>query len=421
MFLNELLLIKYTIIVGIPSMYDKDNKLRKGFHWFKEFKKFCYVHVSAFHGDLTMFNDRYTYNLRQDKVHANCYKNAYIVDLSKDSSVYNIIIRLTGWGGDAFSHFNIYIIPQFAVVYQLLKDIHLQTYQSNSNDKYNITILSHTGKKGTIMYYFFNELFMNDPLYISMMKNKHIIGIHIINNNGWCARTPFTYFSSFYISPVFAVDINDKYKREPFYWINVENELYPRNLMAPINHMLSNTNHKPNLILYLSRKGQGRREVSNRDEVLKCLQNWVDNDLNSKQKDIEYGFIHYTNYAGVNKFNDVKDFFSKAILIIGPHGGKFGNIVFLQTGTFVIEFNDWENCNKEYELYQKTDKLTKNQKCVRTAFYGMSQAKGLHYYYLSPKNFDYNTHQKMIININDLNRILNDISLKILSKPGDLS
>ena len=98
-------------------------------------------------------------------------------------------------------------------------------------------------------------------------------------------------------------------------------------------------------------------------------------------------------------FDSDKALFSKAMIVIGPHGGAFSNLIFMQPNSYVVEFNAWQSS------------------AYRPYFYGLAQANALHYYYLAPSNFAYgdwwgheSPNHPMLVDIDHLDEIMRKIT-----------
>ena len=74
------------------------------------------------------------------------------------------------------------------------------------------------------------------------------------------------------------------------------------------------------------------------------------------------------------------------MVVVGPHGGAFGNMIFMQSGSFVVEFNGWINRDN------------------RPMFYALAQANALHYHYVAPEPFDFN--KPHIVDIQQLRQVM---------------
>ena len=90
--------------------------------------------------------------------------------------------------------------------------------------------------------------------------------------------------------------------------------------------------YRSNTIIYLSRrKGSlsGGRRVINEGELEKHLRRFAGNN------GYEYVTFFHTDYK---KLDDLLELFSRAVAIVGPHGGAFTNMMFAPKGTLVVEF-----------------------------------------------------------------------------------
>lgn len=88
------------------------------------------------------------------------------------------------------------------------------------------------------------------------------------------------------------------------------------------------TNNNPRkLILYLERGGKlKKRLVVNNDDVKRAIENYF--------KNTEYEFRVFNSSTFENDF----DLFGRAFALIGPHGGAFQNMLYLKSGSIIMEF-----------------------------------------------------------------------------------
>ena len=97
-------------------------------------------------------------------------------------------------------------------------------------------------------------------------------------------------------------------------------------------HVMEPQKYRSNTIIYLSRrKGSlsGGRRVINEGELEKHLRRFAGNN------GYEYVTFFHTDYK---KLDDLLELFSRAVAIVGPHGGAFTNMMFAPKGTLVVEF-----------------------------------------------------------------------------------
>ena len=163
--------------------------------------------------------------------------------------------------------------------------------------------------------------------------------------------------------------------------------MYSWNVMKSIKPSISNVGEKRDLILYLDRGGHINRGVVNNKEIIEFLEEFVGTMFGSS-----YQFI--VKSGKENSFDLERDIYSRAMIVIGPHGGMFGNMIFMQYGSYVVEFNGWLNNDH------------------RPFYYALSQSNGLHYYYVAPEKFEYIRH-RMTIDTAHLGSVLSEILNKI--------
>jgi hypothetical protein len=122
---------------------------------------------------------------------------------------------------------------------------------------------------------------------------------------------------------------------------------------------------KQSLILYLKRSSEEvgrRRAVTNEDELL----NEITLRLRPEFELKVFETVGYADQASKDQWMEDRELFQRAKVVFGPHGGAFGNIVFCQEKTSVIEFN------------------TLTQQVWRPQYYGLSQMIGVDYSLVEP-------------------------------------
>jgi hypothetical protein len=115
------------------------------------------------------------------------------------------------------------------------------------------------------------------------------------------------------------------------------------------------------LVIYMPRS-KGRRDVENEREVIEVLLQIFGRKL----------YICHPTDA----WTDQIQIFSEAQIIIGPHGGAFGNMILAPVNTTVIEFHDIRA-------------LMKARENSRPCYLGLAHALGFTYYNFEPQNFTF--------------------------------
>jgi len=96
--------------------------------------------------------------------------------------------------------------------------------------------------------------------------------------------------------------------------------------------------------------------------------------------------------SAVNWQQDLETF-SRAKIVIGPHGGAMANIVFSRPGTHVVEFVS------PIRFYANNSHLV---------YYGLSQSAGHHYWFTEASGFDIDL-PNMTVNEDDVKTIIREI------------
>lgn len=99
-------------------------------------------------------------------------------------------------------------------------------------------------------------------------------------------------------------------------------------------------------------------------------------------------FVELKIFKASNFKEDVA-VFQQATVVIGPHGGSFGNLAFLLPGSHVVEF-----------LPIRSLKKADPGANVRPCYLGMAYACTLHYWNVEAENFDFEK-PGMIVNISE--------------------
>lgn len=234
----------------------------------------------------------------------------------------------------------------------------------------HITIASNA-HKGIALYFWKS---MGYDLGINHIN--HFVDVELVDiGMNWCADSEDAYYAPFLVMPfvfnVHSVAPTDQIQLDP---------LYSWNSMAAIKPMLTEVGAPRNCLLYLSREIGRHRDVENEEEVLQYLGEWAGDHS------LELRVRHSTHCSTFEQLEAEKKLFSGAMVLVGPHGGSFGNMMFMQSGSFVVEFNGWLNRNN------------------RPYFYALAQANALHYHYVAPQPFDYDN--DFTVNIQQLGQVM---------------
>lgn len=132
-------------------------------------------------------------------------------------------------------------------------------------------------------------------------------------------------------------------------------------------------------IIYVARKRGKSRWLKNEEEII----------LTIKKKWQHVKVVYPTGDWKIDR-----NTFKNARIIIGPHGGGFGNMIFAPCNTTVIEF-----------LPLKTLKLKKENE--RPCYFGLAHALGFVYYAIEPQYFDFE--KPMIMSVSNLKHVLSKL------------
>lgn len=138
---------------------------------------------------------------------------------------------------------------------------------------------------------------------------------------------------------------------------------FPMGIMPPGSIKPLNARATGSQIIYMPRK-PGKRAVKNEAALL--------NLLNMRYRSA------LVVYAPTNDWRVDREVFASASVILGPHGGAFGNIIFAPQRTTVIEF---------LSLTQ----LKRAGKNERPCYFGLATGLGFDYHALEIDGFDFET------------------------------
>lgn len=414
--------------IGVPSLpmnstsyfhdISHDNLDVADFNQMIDFDALCYVHTPGFFADNTVFNrdqwysftyqwmgnyqcwDNKTMDFLCDTTLSSCSKEGTSETVQLQSTevrVLNIGFRITGWGATAFSHFHIFAVPQFAMIYGLLvewKQHSIAMMNGTAEIKlfYNISIVTHTNtKKEDIIPWFWRQFGLK-PRGTTMVTQ--LMNITIIPSKSWC-RSSFTniHYSPMLISPYYL-----RYKANYDGQIRMRWKMLARNSMLNIKPFISNLSAPRNVMLYMSRGTGKKRGVKNNGDVVRTLKDFVNGNQDRLPFEMEY--MEFGSQQKHLTRDQQKQFFSRVAVMIGPHGGAFANENLMQPGSFVVEFIDWWTDSNAAD--------NKKKKKFRPCYYALAQAGGMHYYMVKPDNFDWDN-GAMTINIDNLLTVMNAV------------
>lgn len=237
-------------------------------------------------------------------------------------------VSVGGWGGEAFQHFMLGALPKLAMVIDLLERPEFDQVQ----------IVSHDDGSPAAQW-FWRKLELVDRV---VQKPKD-------------ARAEFVIHADLVL---FA-----QYDPNPF-----DYGLWARNTLGPLQRRLGLLEPAvQDLVVYLERPGPGLiRSVANDAEVIAGLERLLAGT----------GYRLHRFTSGGDQQEDM-EILARAKVVVGPHGGSFANLVFVQPGTHVIEF---------LPIYR----LLAQGADPRPHYWGLAQAAGLDYWTVDPKDFDFN-------------------------------
>lgn len=252
---------------------------------------------------------------------------------------------VSAWMGAAFQHFVLDALVPLASIIELLESPGFEHYKIVSHDR-----------DAPFAQWFWRKLGLQDRV---VHKPINALERHVVH----CDHVLFPHFSP----SVGAVSI------------------YPRHSLRPIQKRLELLNRSgQGLIIYADRSG-GNRCVRNQDIFLKPLESLAS----------RHG-LEFVVFNSDGSWDDDLSLFSKARIVIGPHGGGLANIAFSPPGTHVIEFVP----------ISEADISGKNQRW--THFYGLSQAAGHHYWAVEPEYFEFDE-PEMQVDGNEIVKLVDQI------------
>lgn len=252
--------------------------------WLHDFESAYMLHLpNAYVGDNVIFDQDYYYGFDKWWLGSRwqLYSETKHVQIEQDW-----VISIAAWGGEAFQHFILDVLPKLGSVIELLESPEYQ----------HVKIASHRDHV-PIGQWLWRKLGLEDRFIQKPINAKQ----------GLVISTPMALFPSF--SP----------SHEDF-------AIYPRGCLLPVQKRLGVLEEvNQNLVVYLPRQGQ--RRVDNQAEILIKLSRRLQNTGYS---------LHVFNPSG--DFDQDSSIMRRAKVIVGPHGGAFANIAFAKPGTHIIEF-----------------------------------------------------------------------------------
>ncbi len=234
-------------------------------------------------------------------------------------------ISIAAWGGEAFQHFAVDALPRLGAVIDLLELPELR----------HVQIVSHADGARAASW-FWQALGLSDRIVQKPRSAREGFVIHA--------------------NHVLYLDF------EPS--LGVEG-VYPRDVLRPVQLRLGVLDPVPrDRVLYLSRGSSGRTVADERGLLAR-----IESALSGSGLRLEVSLRR-------GDLDRDRDLVRRARVILGPHGGAFGNLVFAQPGTHVIEFIP------SYDLPRLGED-------ARPMYWGLSQAAGLDYWTVTPKRFGF--------------------------------
>jgi len=173
--------------------------------------------------------------------------------------------------------------------------------------------------------------------------------------------------------------------------------IYPRGVLRPIQKALGVLDEvRRDRIVFMFRGGRRSIKKTLRGDLVRGTSELV------KKYNKEKGANILVERFAFTTREEARAQFSRALIMIGPHGGALSNMVFARPGTYVVEF---------IPMYNFTQKGTK-ERSSKYVYYGLSQACGHQYWYVPSPNFNFDR-GGMEINVTE---VLEIVKL-VLSRP----
>ncbi len=233
-------------------------------------------------------------------------------------------VSVHAWGGEAFQHFIVDALPQLATVIEALETPELA----------HVRIVSHD-EPGKAAQWFWTRLGLEQRIVRKPINS----------------RSGFVIHADKVLYPQFEPNLDHL-------------GIYPRNILRPIQERLGVLDDtKQDLAVFLRRRK--RRKVANETQLLDAV-----------RQTIAPSGLRLHVFPGGMSPSDGESVIKRAKVVFGPHGGAFGNLVFAQPGTHVIEF------------VPLSDRVRSGATEPLTMYYGLAQSAGLDYWFVEPREFD---------------------------------
>jgi len=274
-------------------------------------------------------------------------------------------VAVGGWGATAFQHFVIDVLPKLALVYSM--------FISNEWKSKNVSLITNLGRSPAPQW-FLEELGVWDRT-LPMM--------------GWPLKAKFIYRCKEVIYP--------DYDPPPRLLGKSRIGQYPRGVMLPIQQALKVFHEtRRDRIVMLYRRGRRALARSIEYSLTTALRQRADSYNRRTGSSLEVEAFSFSTRE------HSRDLFRRALMIIGPHGGAFSNMVFSKPGTVVVEFLPMYNFSQRGSP-ERTSKFV---------YYGLSQACGHRYWFVNPEKFDFDR-GGMVVDVRDVLQIVD----RTLSSP----
>jgi hypothetical protein len=256
-------------------------------------------------------------------------------------------ISIAAWGGEAFQHFIMDVLPTLAGVIDLLEAPEFEHFKIVSH---------HKGSK--MAQWFWDKLGLSDRIEQKPLHAKE----------GFVIHADSVLYSQYMPSLG-------------------EIGMYPRHQLRPIQRRLGLLELvKQDRVIFLQRPDNFSRRVANQDILLARV----------RQALAGTGLELEVFEGPMLEVQDDVARFRRAKIILGPHGGAMANIVFAQPGAHIIEFLPI------YRMYREGQDS-------RAMFWGLAQAAGLDYWTVEPDKFAYEEPEGMVVNVDETVAIIHRV------------
>jgi len=275
----------------------------------------------------------------------NGYPKAYLGSAPNISHIdLDYAVAVGGWGATAFQHFVIDVLPKLALVY---KYFNTQEWQ-----KANVSLITNLGRNPA-PYWFLEEL---------GLKNRTLPMM------GWPKKAKFIYRGKSVIYP--------GYHPAPILLGKSRIGVYPRGVMLPIQEALGvmKETRRDRVVMIFRKRGKRSLDRQNRIQMTKLVEKKI-----AEYNQRTGASVQMEEFSFKTR-EEARSLFSRAVMIMGPHGGGFSNMIFARPRTWVVEF---------VPLYQFSKKGSA-ERTSKYVYYGLAQACNHQYWFIEPKDFDFN-------------------------------